>query len=97
MPAITPPMVMAEVMFAFMNAESLAHTLKTKKATYWSRSRVHPVAGEGGVIEAFVFVQADLTLEHRLNAERGRLAEWFGAVRGSSAPGRLPARRDLPG
>jgi len=26
-------------MFAFMNAESLAHTLKTKKATYWSRSR----------------------------------------------------------
>jgi phosphoribosyl-AMP cyclohydrolase len=27
------------VMFAFMNAESLAHTLKTGKATYWSRSR----------------------------------------------------------
>ena len=27
------------LMFAFMNAESLAHTLKTKKATYWSRSR----------------------------------------------------------
>ena len=26
-------------MFAFMNAESLAHTLKTRKATYWSRSR----------------------------------------------------------
>ena len=26
-------------MFAFMNAESLAHTLTTKKATYWSRSR----------------------------------------------------------
>ena len=26
-------------MFAFMNAESLMHTLKTKKATYWSRSR----------------------------------------------------------
>ena len=26
-------------MFAFMNAESLAHTLRTKKATYWSRSR----------------------------------------------------------
>src|SRR5690606_16128893 len=44
---------------------------------YWSRSRIHPVAGEGGAIEAFVFVQADLTLEHRLNAERGRLAEWF--------------------
>ena len=27
------------VMFAFMNAESLAHTLTTGKATYWSRSR----------------------------------------------------------
>jgi phosphoribosyl-AMP cyclohydrolase len=27
------------LMFAFMNAESLAHTLTTKKATYWSRSR----------------------------------------------------------
>jgi phosphoribosyl-AMP cyclohydrolase len=27
------------LMFAFMNAESLAHTIKTKKATYWSRSR----------------------------------------------------------
>lgn len=27
------------VMFAFMNAESLAHTLKSGKATYWSRSR----------------------------------------------------------
>lgn len=27
------------LMFAFMNAESLAHTLRTRKATYWSRSR----------------------------------------------------------
>ena len=27
------------LMFAFMNAESLQHTLATKKATYWSRSR----------------------------------------------------------
>ena len=27
------------LMFAFMNAESLSHTLTTKKATYWSRSR----------------------------------------------------------
>jgi len=27
------------LMFAFMNAESLAHTIRTKKATYWSRSR----------------------------------------------------------
>ena len=26
-------------MFAFMNAESLAHTLRTGRATYWSRSR----------------------------------------------------------
>jgi phosphoribosyl-AMP cyclohydrolase len=27
------------LMFAFMNAESLEHTLRTRKATYWSRSR----------------------------------------------------------
>ena len=27
------------LMFAFMNAEALAQTLKTRKATYWSRSR----------------------------------------------------------
>ena len=27
------------LMFAFMNAESLAHTISTGKATYWSRSR----------------------------------------------------------
>jgi len=26
-------------MFAFMNAPSLAETIRTKKATYWSRSR----------------------------------------------------------
>ena len=25
--------------FIFMNAEALTHTIKTKKATYWSRSR----------------------------------------------------------
>ncbi len=29
----------AVLMFAFMNAESLAHTIRTRKATYWSRSR----------------------------------------------------------
>ena len=39
-PCITQDATSGEVlMFAFMNAESLAHTLKTKKATYWSRSR----------------------------------------------------------
>jgi phosphoribosyl-AMP cyclohydrolase len=39
-PCITQDVHSGEVlMFAFMNAESLAHTLKTKKATYWSRSR----------------------------------------------------------
>lgn len=27
------------LMFAFMNAEALGHTLRTGKATYWSRSR----------------------------------------------------------
>ncbi len=39
-PCITQDVATGEVlMFAFMNAESLAHTLQTKKATYWSRSR----------------------------------------------------------
>ncbi len=39
-PCITQDIATGQIlMFAFMNAESLAHTLKTKKATYWSRSR----------------------------------------------------------
>jgi phosphoribosyl-AMP cyclohydrolase len=39
-PCITQDVATGQVlMFAFMNAESLAHTLKTKKASYWSRSR----------------------------------------------------------
>lgn len=39
-PCITQDVATGQVlMFAFMNAESLLHTLKTKKATYWSRSR----------------------------------------------------------
>ncbi len=39
-PCITSDHATNEVlMFAFMNAEALAHTLKTGKATYWSRSR----------------------------------------------------------
>lgn len=39
-PCITQDVHTGQVlMFAFMNAESLAHTLKTGKATYWSRSR----------------------------------------------------------
>jgi phosphoribosyl-AMP cyclohydrolase len=39
-PCITTDTATNEVlMFAFMNAESLAHTIRTKKATYWSRSR----------------------------------------------------------
>src|ERR1017187_2009580 len=39
-PCITTDHATNEVlMFAFMNAEALAHTLRTKKATYWSRSR----------------------------------------------------------
>src|SRR6266542_963296 len=39
-PCITQDVTSGDVlMFAFMNAESLAHTIKTRKATYWSRSR----------------------------------------------------------
>ncbi len=40
LPCITQDASTGQVlMFAFMNAESLALTLQTKKATYWSRSR----------------------------------------------------------
>jgi phosphoribosyl-AMP cyclohydrolase len=39
-PCITQDVASGEVlMFAFMNADSLEHTLRTGKATYWSRSR----------------------------------------------------------
>ena len=39
-PCITTDHVTNEVlMFAFMNAEALAHTIRTGRATYWSRSR----------------------------------------------------------
>ena len=39
-PCITSDHATNEVlMFAFMNAEALARTIETKKATYWSRSR----------------------------------------------------------
>ena len=39
-PCITCDHATNEVlMFAFMNAAALAHTIKTKRATYWSRSR----------------------------------------------------------
>ncbi len=39
-PCITTDATTNEVlMFAFMNAEALAQTIKTSKATYWSRSR----------------------------------------------------------
>ena len=40
MPCITTDAKTNDVlMFAFMNAEALTHTLQTKRATYWSRSR----------------------------------------------------------
>jgi len=39
-PCITQDATTGQVlMFAFMNAESLGHTLRTGQATYWSRSR----------------------------------------------------------
>jgi phosphoribosyl-AMP cyclohydrolase len=39
-PCITTDHVTNEVlMFAFMNAEAFSHTIKSGKATYWSRSR----------------------------------------------------------
>jgi phosphoribosyl-AMP cyclohydrolase len=40
LPCITADHLSHEVlMFAFMNEEALAHTIRTGRATYWSRSR----------------------------------------------------------
>lgn len=61
-PCITTDHATNEVlMFAFMNAESFALTLKTKKASYWSRSRnkLWVKGEESGNIQKVVEVRVD--------------------------------------
>lgn len=48
-------------MFAFMNEESLGHTLKSGKATYWSRSRnkLWMKGEESGNVQLIIEVRTD--------------------------------------
>jgi len=77
-PCITVDHATNEVlMFAFMNAESLAHTIRTRKATYWSRSRGKLwVKGEEsgnvlGVVDLLVDCDQDVLLIKVRNAGPG--------------------------
>ena len=77
-PCITVDDATGEVlMFAFMNAESLAHTISTGKATYWSRSRGKLwVKGEESgntlkVVDLYVDCDQDVLLLRVKNAGLG--------------------------
>jgi phosphoribosyl-AMP cyclohydrolase len=77
-PCITVDDATGEVlMFAFMNAESLAQTIETQKATYWSRSRAKVwVKGEESgnvlhVVDLFVDCDQDVLLLRVKNAGLG--------------------------
>lgn len=77
-PAITVDDASGEVlMFAFMNAEALAHTIKTGKATYWSRSRGKLwIKGEESgntlkVVDLYVDCDQDVLLVRVVNAGLG--------------------------
>jgi phosphoribosyl-AMP cyclohydrolase len=77
-PCITVDDATGEVlMFAFMNAESLAKTVETRKATYWSRSRNKLwVKGEESgnvlrVVDLYVDCDQDVLLLRVKNAGPG--------------------------
>ena len=77
-PCITVDHATGEVlMFSFMNAESLAHTIRTHKATYWSRSRNKLwVKGEESghtlkVVDLYVDCDQDVLLVRVENAGPG--------------------------
>jgi phosphoribosyl-AMP cyclohydrolase len=65
------------LMFGFMNAESLAQTIRTRKATYWSRSRRKLwVKGEESgnvlrVVDLYVDCDQDVVLLKVENAGEG--------------------------
>ena len=61
-PCITQDAASGQIlMFAFMNAESLALTFKTRKATYWSRSRnkLWMKGEESGNVQNIVSIHTD--------------------------------------
>jgi phosphoribosyl-AMP cyclohydrolase len=77
-PCITVDNATNEVlMFAFMNAQSLAQTIRTRRATYWSRSRSKLwVKGEESgnvlrVVDLYVDCDQDVLLMKVVNAGLG--------------------------
>jgi phosphoribosyl-AMP cyclohydrolase len=77
-PCITTDSATGDVlMFAFMNAESLAHTIRTGRAAYWSRSRnkLWVKGDESGhtlrVVDIFVDCDQDVLLLKVENAGPG--------------------------
>ncbi len=77
-PCITVDDATGEVlMFAFMNAQSLAQTIETRKASYWSRSRSKLwVKGEESgnvlqVVDLYVDCDQDVLLLRVRNAGPG--------------------------
>ena len=88
-------------MFAFMNAESLAHTIRTRKASFWSRSRkkLWVKGDESGhvlrVVDLYVDCDQDVLLLRVENAGPGACHNGFrSCFYRRLAPGADP---DLPG
>ncbi len=83
-PCITVDDASGEVlMFAYMNAESLAQTIETRRATYWSRSRnkVWVKGEESGnlltVVDLYVDCDQDVLLLRVKNAGLGACHNGF--------------------
>ena len=101
-PCITQDAATGEVlMFAFMNAESLAHTIRTRKASFWSRSRkkLWVKGDESGhvlrVVDLYVDCDQDVLLLRVENAGPGACHNGFrSCFYRRLAPGADP---DLPG
>jgi phosphoribosyl-AMP cyclohydrolase len=101
-PCITSDAKTGEVlMFAFMNAESLAQTIRTGRATYWSRSRAKVwVKGEESghvlrVVDLFVDCDQDVLLLKVENAGPGACHNGFrSCFYRKLAPGADPAAQD---
>jgi phosphoribosyl-AMP cyclohydrolase len=71
------------LMFGFMNAESLAHTIRTRKATYWSRSRKKLwVKGEESgntlrIVDLYTDCDQDVLMARVVNAGSGACHNGF--------------------
>ena len=101
-PCITVDQATGEVlMFAFMNAESLAHTIRTGSAAYWSRSRNKLwVKGEDSghalkVADIYVDCDQDVLLLKVVNAGPGACHNGYrSCFYRKLAPGADPDSRD---